>query len=319
VDVPSGLNADTGKGVSLCVRADFTLSLLTLKPGLFTADGREGCGAVWLHRLGIAAPPRPIARLNPPWSPAARAHNTHKGTYGDVAVVGGNTGMVGAALLAASAALHGGAGRVYLGLLGSDSIEVDLSQPELMLRPVAELALETMTVVAGCGAGTGIDHHVERLLKRAHQLVLDADALNAIGSDVGLQALLTQRQPGATVLTPHPLEAARLLQIQSAQVQSDRLQAAQTLADRFQCTVALKGSGTVIAAPHTLPYINVTGNALLATAGTGDVLAGLIGAYFSASGSSWEATCRAVYRHGKAADDWGSNVALTAGALSSAV
>ncbi len=319
VDVPSGLHADTGDGGALYVKAHCTLGLLTLKPGLFTADGRDASGEVWLNTLGIGAPETPDAQLN--WSAIspARSHNTHKGSYGDVGIVGGDTGMTGAALLAASAALQGGAGRVYVGLLDSRALAVDIRQPELMLRSIADLTLDAMTVVAGCGGGQGIAAVLPDILKHAQQLVLDADALNCIAQSPSLQKLLAQRHTGTTALTPHPLEAARLLGCNTAEVQAHRLVAAQTLADRFACTVALKGSGTILAAPGMLPRINNTGNARLASAGTGDVLAGLIGAYLACCRDAWTATCRAVYRHGQVADHWGPARALTAEKLAQAV
>ena len=311
VDVPSGLHADTGQGADVHVRADCTLSLLTLKPGLFTADGREACGDIWFNSLNVEQPADPRAYLTGTPPTQARAHNTHKGSYGDVAVVGGSPGMTGAALLAARAALYGGAGRVYVGLLDSAAMPLDICQPELMFRSNHELDYTTLTVVAGCGGGTAVQTHLPTLLRQAYQLVLDADALNAIASDPSLQALLTKRT-APTVLTPHPLEAARLLNLPTSAIQADRLAAVQALADRYVCTVVLKGSGTVVAAPHTVPRINSSGNARLASAGTGDVLAGLIGAQLAAGGGAFHAACEAVYQHGAAADGWPPGAALTA-------
>jgi hydroxyethylthiazole kinase-like uncharacterized protein yjeF len=162
------------------------------------------------------------------------------------------------------------------------------------------------------------------LLRRASRLVLDADALNAVAADPALQALLQNRglrDGGAleTVLTPHPLEAARLLNTDTSAVQQDRLAAAQSLAERWACTVVLKGSGTVIAAPGALPRINPTGNARLATAGTGDVLAGLVGARMAQGLPAIDAACAAVYDHGLAADAWPLGPSLTADALARAL
>jgi len=320
VDLPSGLNADTGHAPGVTVQAQFTLSLLTLKPGLFTAQGRDAAGDIWLDQLGVthgAQSPPPTACLCGPPTSASRPHASHKGSYGDVAVLGGAPGMTGAALLAASAALHGGTGRVFVGLLDGGSMNVDVQQPELMFRPVNALDLKAMTVVCGCGGGDAVRSVLARTLSTAARLVIDADALNAIAADSQLQTLLTTRgQRGyPTVLTPHPLEAARLLGTTTAQVQSDRLTAAQELASRFNCVVVLKGSGTVIAAPGQLTALNPSGNARLATAGTGDVLAGMIGARLAAGLPAFEATCKAVYRHGRAADRWPHDQPLTAGAL----
>lgn len=309
VDVPSGLDADTGIGAGLHARASHTLSLLTLKPGLFTADGREACGDIWFNDLGVGKPANgACALLNNSPPPVVRAHNTHKGSYGDVGVVGGGAGMLGAALLAARAALHGGAGRVYVGLLDATlaRTEMDMAQPELMFRNPSQIAYASLTVVAGCGGGKGIAAHLPQILAQSAQLILDADALNAIARDASLQDQLAARAAQTTVLTPHPLEAARMINVTSADVQSNRLSVAQALADRFACTVVLKGSGTVIAAPGLLPRVNPTGNARLATAGTGDVLAGLIGARLAGGTAPFQSACESVFQHGKLADDWAS-------------
>lgn len=319
IDLPSGLNADTGETNGLHVKANCTLSLLTLKPGLFTADGRAACGEIWFNDLGIQGSDNANARLNTAPTIRTRAHNTHKGSYGDVCIVGGKTGMTGAALLAARAALLGGAGRVYVGLLDPVAAQLDIDHPELMFRGLSNIAYENMTVVAGCGGGDAVTLHMPKLLTESARLVLDADGLNAIANDSTLQSLLAGRPPHTTVLTPHPLEAARLMNLSTAQVQADRLRVAQSLAERFACTVVLKGSGTIIAAPGVLPRINTSGNARLATAGTGDVLAGLIGARLASGGGTFALACEAVFRHGQVADGWSPTKALTAQALANAL
>lgn len=319
VDLPTGLHADTGAVTQLSVQATDTLSLLTLKPGLFTAHGRDAAGSVWLDDLNLnpGSALAPTAWLAGAPAAAPRLHAAHKGSYGDVAVIGGAAGMTGAALLAASAALHGGAGRVFVGLLDGGSLSVEISQPELMFRPVEELDLSAMTVVCGCGGGSAVGAQLPKVLSSLAPVVIDADAINEIANDKPLQALLCARSQrgAATVLTPHPLEAARLLGISAAHIQADRLAACGQLAERFACTVVLKGSGTVIAAPGQTPIINPTGNARLATAGTGDVLAGLIGARLAAGLDVFEAASRAVYQHGQVADQWPDDTPLTAGSL----
>jgi hydroxyethylthiazole kinase-like uncharacterized protein yjeF len=323
VDIPSGINADTGALTQLHVRASHTLSLLTLKPGLFTAHGRDASGAVWLDDLGIqpgdTVGSAASASLLPCPPQPTRLHGSNKGTYGDVAIVGGAPGMTGGALMAASAALHAGAGRVYVGLLDRDALQVNGQQPELMFRAVNELDFSHTTLVCGCGGGAVIHAHLSKLLSSATPVVIDADAINAIATDTALQHLVSLRATSRlnTVLTPHPLEAARLMGCSVAEIQQDRLKAAQTLSQKFACTVVLKGSGTVIAAPDQVLMINPTGNARLATAGTGDVLAGMIGTYLAGGATAFAAACHAVYRHGQIADDWPANQALTAGQLAS--
>ena len=330
VDSPSGLNADTGACTAPCVKATHTLSLLTLKPGLFTGMGRDQAGQVWLESLREPScdptldPTQLSAVLNANPTERTRAHASHKGSYGDVAIIGGAPGMTGAALLAASAALHHGAGRVFVGLLGDSAMTEDPIQPELMFRPINTLEIAHMTVVCGCGGGTAIAAHLSKLLSTAPRLVLDADALNAIAVDANLERLLKARQSRnqLTVLTPHPLEAARLLNTSTSEVQHKRLATAEQLAQRLGCTVVLKGSGSVIASPDERTTINPTGNARLATAGTGDVLAGMIGARLAAGTSPHtphisphQAACEAVYLHGLKADHWLKEQPLTAGAL----
>jgi hydroxyethylthiazole kinase-like uncharacterized protein yjeF len=313
VDLPSGLDADTGTG--LAVRASHTLSLLTLKPGLFTGGGRDAAGQVWFDELGSAAPltePSAFLAGSPP--PGARLHASHKGSYGDVAVIGGASGMGGAALLAATAALHAGAGRVFACLLGGPASAYDPAQPGLMLRPWESLDLAHMAVACGCGGGDAVRGVLPAILSTARALVLDADALNAIAGDTQLQSLLQarSRRNRPTVITPHPLEAARLLGCAAAAVLADRLAASRELVGRFGCVTVLKGSGSITAGAGHVPVINPTGNARLATAGTGDVLAGLIGARLGAGADPFDAAAEAVYAHGWAADCWPAGRALTA-------
>ncbi|MDH6165111.1 hydroxyethylthiazole kinase-like uncharacterized protein yjeF [Variovorax boronicumulans] len=324
VDVPSGLNADTGLlSHSIGAHADtarFCLTFLTLKPGLFTAHGRDAAGTVWFDDLGCGkGAEQPTARLAGAPRTQRRTHASHKGSYGDVAVIGGASGMAGAALLAGSAALHAGAGRVFVGLLDASAAPVDMAQPELMLRDANALDLSDMTTVCGCGGGTDVRTVLPRVLASAAALVLDADALNAIAMDSTLQTQLASRarRGRPTVITPHPLEAARLLGCTASDVQADRLAAARKLASRFGVVAVLKGSGTVIAGDSSVPAVlNLTGNARLATAGTGDVLAGMIGAALAAKQPAFEAACEAVWRHGRIADTWPADAApLTAGTL----
>lgn len=329
VDVPTGLCADTGRVLGdQLVRADATLALLTLKPGLFTGRGRDAAGQVWWTRLGASE----VSGSEPTASLIAsvdvlhvlplRAHASHKGSHGDLWIVGGAAGMGGAAELAGRAGLAAGAGRVYLGLLGHQTANENPGQPELMHRQVAQWRSGSLfdhaTVVCGCGGGEAVRTHLPTVLHHAARLVLDADALNAVAADPMLtRALLARGRRGQpTVLTPHPLEAARLAGIEAEALQANRLAIAQQLADRFGAVVVLKGSGTVVTAPNELPAINPSGNARLASAGTGDVLAGWMGGIWAqqAEGNSLRsagAVARAaVWLHGRAAELDGDNGAL---------
>jgi hydroxyethylthiazole kinase-like uncharacterized protein yjeF len=337
IDIPSGLAPDTGTVAGeAAVRAHATLSLLTLKPGCFTADGRDHAGNVWWAPLGVDAA-EPSAWLSGPALSATQAsatgHSSHKGSFGDVLVVGGAQGMTGAAWLCAGAALAAGAGRVYLSLLAADKGSCGAAA-ELMLRDQGWQApralLQAMTVVCGSGGGEAVAATLPPLLAHAGRLVLDADALNAIAADAALRRQLQARgqrgQP--TVLTPHPLEAARLLGCTTPEVQRDRLAAATRIASLFHGCAVLKGSGTVVAAPGRLPCINPTGNAALATAGTGDVLAGWTGGLWARRGgdatldTAAEVATSACWLHGAAADRHraqGQQGPLLAGKLAAAM
>ncbi|HSW22300.1 MAG TPA: NAD(P)H-hydrate dehydratase, partial [Burkholderiaceae bacterium] len=292
VDVPSGLASDSGVVQGVAVRAAHTLALLALKPGLFTAHGRDHAGRVWFDDLGVTATASVVELAGCDAAlalSAPRLHAQHKGSFGDAVVIGGASGMVGAAVLAARAALAAGAGRVYVGLLAAaEAAWFEPAHPELMSRTMAQLlvpaALDDATVVCGCGGGAAVREVLPTVLHRARRLVLDADGLNTIAGDAGLARALRARagRDLATVLTPHPLEAARLSDTGSHEVQAARLQAAQRLAESMQCTVLLKGSGSIVATPGHTTSINPTGDARLGTAGSGDVLAGWIGGLWAA-------------------------------------
>lgn len=331
VDLPSGLPADTGSAAGHeLIRADHTLSLLTLKPGLFTADGRDHAGRVWHDALGADADllqATAVAGLGGPAPPPSRRHGQHKGSFGDVAVVGGAEGMAGAPLLAARAALAAGAGRVLLTRLDDRLANAELPWPELMLRAPGHLLqpslLARSTVVCGCGGGQAVAAVLPALLEHVPRLVLDADALNAIAGSSALQAALSSRSRRGqlTVLTPHPLEAARLLGIGTDEVQQDRLQAAQRIAGMTGAVTLLKGSGTVIAGTSGRPVVNPTGNARLAIPGSGDVLAGWIGGGWSARSTADPAAIAAetAWLHGRAAETAPGIGPLTASALIEAI
>jgi hydroxyethylthiazole kinase-like uncharacterized protein yjeF len=313
LDVPSGLDADTGAvvghdGDGVALRAGRTLTFIGDKPGLHTFEGRDMAGEVEVESLSIDANlfPAAQAELNEPALFAdrlkPRANNSHKGSFGDVAIVGGAHGMAGAAMLAARAALYSGAGRVLVAALdpgpGFDSV-----QPEIMFRDGASYPLDEGTLVLGPGMGGSARamQILARGLAGDAALVLDADALNLVAASVDLQQRLLARA-APTLLTPHPLEAARLLGVTSQEVQRDRLAAARAIAARFNAIVVLKGSGSVIAGPQDAAVVNTTGNPGLASAGTGDVLAGICGSLLAQGWPVFEAALCAVWIHGAAAD-----------------
>lgn len=317
LDVPSGLDAERGSWVGGIpgVRAAATLSFLGAKSGLFMADGVDACGLVVIDDLGVALPPASI-RLNAPDQFAElcthRPRDSHKGLFGDLRVVGGASGMCGAALLAARAALHFGAGRVHVDLL-DPALGVDPQAPELMLRNQPGRDSPGSISVIGCGLGVDEAGReaLSTVLSSKDSCVIDADALNLIASDRALRDRVRLRASGTTVLTPHPLEAARLLDTTGAEVQADRLSAASELAREFNAWIVLKGAGSVICSERQT-WVNPTGSSALATAGSGDVLAGMIGGLLAQGFDARCSTLGAVWLHGSAAEDFGQDLGLVA-------
>jgi hydroxyethylthiazole kinase-like uncharacterized protein yjeF len=319
-DLPSGLCASTGRWsppqdwLARPAGLTHTLCFLTLKSGLFTASGPDASGHIWFDDLGAhSAEIKPVATLlgQPPNEPVQL--NTHKGMFGHVWVVGGDQGMSGAAWLAGQSALRRGAGRVHVQLLSPETCP-SAHPLALMQATRPPPHVDDLTVVAGCGGGQAIARALPHFWSGAKHLVLDADALNALACDPQGRSLLQRRglRGKASVLTPHPLEAARLLNATVAQVQSDRLQAARELAQAHQSVVVLKGAGTVLASPEGALAINPTGSRRLSTPGSGDVLAGWIAARLAQGDSAWAAACHAVYAHGLQAQNGPQDLPLIA-------
>ncbi len=309
IDVPSGLDADTGAlvGRGLAVLADHTITFIGNKPGLHTSHGRDYAGQVHVDTLGINASlcaPACASLCTPALFThvlVPRKHASHKGSYGDLTVMGGAVGMGGAVVLAARMGALAGAGRVFAAFAASVP-PFDPLHPELMCRDAHAVTLAAGAAVIGPGLGMSRDAAdlVAATLASPLPLVVDADALNLIAAEPGLQYKLAQRR-AATLLTPHPLEAARLMGIDAAAVQANRLEIAATLAKRFNSHVILKGSGSVIASPDGALVVNSTGNPALATAGSGDVLAGLCGSLLAQGLPMHETALAATWVHGAAA------------------
>lgn len=308
LDVPSGLDSDTGRVRGCAVRADYTATFIALKPGLLTLEGPDHCGEIHLCTLEAATPDHDGALIGADVLQAVaprRRANSHKGDYGSIGIIGGAPGMAGAALLAGRAALQLGAGRVYIGLLNESAVGYDSAQPELMLRAAHEiLRLDHLNVIAlGPGLGQSPDAHrlVAAALPLAQPLVLDADALNLVAADPAL-AQRAARRAAPTLMTPHPAEAARLLACDTAAVQTDRVAAACAIAARYQSAVVLKGAGSICALADGKWFINTTGNPGMASAGMGDVLTGIIAALLAQGATPAAALLAAVHLHGAAGD-----------------
>ncbi len=312
LDIPSGINADTGAVMGCAVRATRTVTFIAHKPGPLMLDGPDHCGELSLDSLGKTQPElliEPEGRLLDAaildGVPAPRPKNFHKGRAGSVGVLGGGAGMVGAAVIAARAALKCGAGRVYVGLLTPRPPYLDYVQPELMLRKPAELLASDLVDVLIAGPGMGVAAPGPKLLgsalKTEAALVLDADALNLIAANRRLGAVLAKRTR-PSVLTPHPGEAARLLGRTTEQVQADRLAAARAIAHNFRSFTVLKGNGSIIAEPGGKFWINPSGNSGMASAGMGDALSGMVAALCAQGAAPLQALLAGTYLHGAAAD-----------------
>lgn len=308
LDVPSGIDADTGALVgNFVVAADHTLTFLAFKPGLLTGPALHYVGELHWDALGTASNNEStVHALDHDYIEAIRhrlAPNAHKGTNGTCVIIGGATGMLGAALLASRAAMRSGAGKVKVGWLADPAPRVDPLMPETMMDTASVLLASVCSaIVVGCGLGVSgaAVRALKAALKREVPLVVDADGLNLISQSAEF-ATLMQRRTAPTIITPHPAEAARLLGCSTADVQRDRLRAARDLAKGYRCIAVLKGAGTVVC-DGTATTINGTGNPLLATAGTGDVLAGMIGALLAQGYDAATAARLGVCMHGAAAD-----------------
>jgi len=311
LDVPSGVDADTGHHHGLAVRATVTLSFIAGKPGLYTGRGREAAGEVVIDTLGLAdhvfddlEPAARLARADALhlWL-QPRARSAHKGHFGSVLCIGGDRGYGGAIALCAEAAHRGGAGLVSAATRAEHVPVLLARHPETMARAVASAEelkplLDAASVIA-IGPGLGNSEWSAAMLDAAldagKPLVLDADALNA----------MARRDPlalGDAVLTPHPGEASRLLGERVADLERDRILSVRQLAARYDCAVVLKGAGTVVMAPGEIPVIVDAGNPGMATGGMGDVLTGVIASAIAQGWSNFDAAVCGALLHAAAGD-----------------
>lgn len=313
VDIPSGLCADSGRVLGQAVHAALTVTFIGLKRGLFTAEAGDYCGAIQFSDLGVvpevySCVPAGCERLElgpllerlPP-----RPANAHKGMYGTVAVIGGDYGMAGAAAMAGEAALRCGAGLVRVATRGEHIAALVARTPEIMplgvesgdeLIPVLEAA-DVLVVGPGLGQSDWSRYLLNKALSTDKPMVVDADALNLLAGG----AVADLRRRDNWILTPHPGEAARLLNLASTEVQADRFAAAAALQQRYGGVAVLKGNGTLIAAQEGL-YLSDYGNPGMASGGMGDVLSGVLGALLGQGMPPVEAAALGVCLHGAAAD-----------------
>lgn len=315
IDIPSGLDADTGQAAGAVVRADCTITFIGVKRGLLTGAGPAFAGATVFAGLGV--PPEVHARVDAGCERTAyadflarlgpRRRDAHKGSNGHVLVVGGDHGFGGAVLMAASAAARCGAGLTTVATRPEHCAAILARQPEVMARGIATAAdldplIARATVVV---AGPGLGRHawgealLTRVLAASRPLVLDADALNLLAS--GVDAEPAGAAP-VRILTPHPGEAARLLATTVAAVEADRFAAVTALSARYRATALLKGAGTLIASSGAPIAVNTSGNPGMASGGMGDVLSGVIGALLAQGLDAHDAARFGALLHGMAAD-----------------
>jgi hydroxyethylthiazole kinase-like uncharacterized protein yjeF len=308
VDIPSGLCADTGRTLGQAVRADLTVTYIGLKLGLMTGDAADLIGQLVFDDLQadpdlIAAASTSAVRLSTASLPSLkpRPPTAHKGMYGRVLVIGGDHGFGGASMLSAESALRSGAGMVTLATRVEHVPAALVRMPEIMSAAIRSanqlMALIEPATVLVVGPGLGQASWGRSLLSAAANAdrpqVWDADALNQLSSEwVSL--------PKNSVITPHPGEAARLLGVSTKDIQADRPAAARTLARKFDAVCVLKGAGSLIADADGRLAVCDRGHPAMATAGLGDVLAGLVGALMAQHMSAFDAACLAVWLHASA-------------------
>lgn len=325
VDIPSGLNADTGQPCGTCIRAQATATFALPKIGHFSYPGAEYAGKLEIIDIGI--PDTVVEKVGPKqhlltsekirkrFQP--RPADTHKGRTGHLLVVAGSAGKTGAAALTAASAMRAGAGLVTLGVAESLHPIAETLVLEVMTAPLAEsrhgvlgdAAVDDIKKLAAgkaclaIGPGIGQAPETRRLIQKILTqiqipMVIDADGLNNLMG----QTRLLQNLQAPVVLTPHPGEMARLINATAAEVQHNRLKCARDFAANFKVHVVLKGAATVIAHPDGEAYINPTGNSGMASGGMGDVLTGVVAGFITQGFTPEAATHAAVYLHGSAAD-----------------
>ena len=315
IDIPSGLNADTGCVMGCAVQAQNTVTFVGRKRGMYTADGADYCGQISFDDLAIpsaaageyAADAGTLLSLDYlAGTLKPRLRNSHKGSFGHVLAVGGIAGMSGAIRLCGEAALRSGAGRVTLATDPVHANLINLARPELMVKAIAgdgellSLLGDDQVVAVGPGLGRTAwsGSLLDTCLASRAALVVDADGLNLLAEKSQRESITRD----SWILTPHPAEAARLLACTATEIQQDRVLSTITIAKRFGACVVLKGCGSIVADPSGAYAICSWGNPGMATAGSGDVLTGIIAALLGQGLSCFDAACAGVLAHAEAGD-----------------
>ena len=309
LDIPSGLNAQTGATPGAVVQAAYTITFIALKPGLLTGKARDVVGQLRHHALGLEAwltqQPTHLNRLDASqlaqWF-TPRRPTSHKGDHGRLLVIGGDRGTAGAIRMAGEAALRAGAGLVKVLTRVENIAPIITARPELMVDELTPQSLDESLAwadVVVIGPGLGQAPWGKQALRKIDNFckatLWDADALNLLA--------INPDKRHNRVITPHPGEAARLLNCTVAEIENDRLLSAQRLVKRYGGVVVLKGAGTIVADERGVMSIIDAGNAGMASGGMGDVLSGIIGALLGQALSPYDAACAGCIAHGAAADE----------------
>lgn len=314
IDIPSGIEADTGKIFDTCIDADLTVTFIALKPCFLLPEGSDFCGEVIVADIGVKQISKSYEIIKKPIFPKRR-HNSHKGTFGTALMICGSYGMAGAAILAARAALRSGIGIAKCVVCDGIYSAFTSAVPEAVCVPQRQNSLGTLTsqtdmtallngcsaLLFGCGIGQNVDTMkiLSDIIEKSNiPTVIDADGINLLSSNIDL----LKKSKAPVILTPHPGEMARLCGCSVKEVESDRIEKAKGFAQKYSCTVILKGSNTVVALPDGCISININGNPGMATGGSGDVLAGILVSLLAQGINTPAAAKAAVFLHGEAGD-----------------
>ena len=315
VDMPSGVQSDSGKILGTAVKSDLTVTFIALKPGLLLPEGSDMCGEIQVADIGAEPVSYSYLTTEKPVF-EKRSRNSHKGSFGTAVMFCGSYGMAGAAILAAKAALRSGAGILKAVLCDGIYAPFTASVPEAVCVPLKQTDKGTLppdgidyekilsgcsAVLAGCGLGNNADtaEIVKALCENSEiPIVIDADGINALCGSIDI----IKKRKAPVILTPHPGEMARLCSLTVADIEADRVGAARKFAAEYGCVLVLKGANTVIATPEGEIFFNLTGNPGMATGGSGDLLSGIIVSLLAQGFPADEAAKAGVYLHGEAGD-----------------
>ena len=313
VDIPSGIETDTGRVLSGAIKADATITFIALKPCFLLPGGSDYCGRVTVAEIGVNPQNFSYSVIEKPEFPA-RHHNCHKGDFGIALLMCGSYGMAGAAILATRAALRSGVGIAKCVVCEGIYSAFTSAVPEAVCLPVKQskngtfdkidienICNKASALLFGCGVGNTVETQllVKKIIKNVEiPVVLDADGINALVKSIEL----LKESKASVIITPHPGEMARLCGKSIAEVEADRIHTAREFAMQYGCVVVLKGANTIVATPDGEIFFNTTGNPGMATGGSGDVLAGIMVSLLAQGYTPETAAKMAVYLHGEAGD-----------------